>query len=51
MDIQQFFKVDMLRLSTDDWDHVEDTIKRIIKSSRADPDFHPHGAGLLRDGY
>ena len=51
MDIQKFFNIQMLSLSVDDWDKVEDMIKKIIKSSRADPNFRPHGAGLLRDAY
>ena len=51
MEIQRFFNIEMLRLTTDDWDQVEETIKKVIKSSRANPNFQAHGAGLLRDGY
>ena len=51
MDIQSFFGIDMLTMGVDDWDKVEDTIKKIIKSSRADPNYRPQGAGLLRDSY
>ncbi|KAI9842924.1 MAG: RNA helicase required for poly(A+) mRNA export [Sclerophora amabilis] len=34
-DIQKFFKVDMFRVDTNDWDEVEKVVKRVIKSSRA----------------
>ncbi|KAI9678040.1 MAG: RNA helicase required for poly(A+) mRNA export [Caeruleum heppii] len=34
-EIQQYFDVQMTRVDTGDWDEVEATIKRVIKSSRA----------------
>lgn len=33
--IANYFKTDLSQLHTDDWDSVEEVIKRIIKSSRA----------------
>ncbi len=34
-DIQQYFNVTMTKVDTSDWDQVEETVKRVIKSSRA----------------
>ena len=34
-EIQQYFGVQMTRVDTKDWDEVEATVKRVIKSSRA----------------
>ncbi|KAI9803057.1 MAG: RNA helicase required for poly(A+) mRNA export [Piccolia ochrophora] len=34
-EIQQYFNVEMTRVDTSDWDEVEATVKRVIKSSRA----------------
>ena len=51
VDISKFFSIEMLTLGVDDWDTVEDQIKKVIKSVRADPNFRPHGAGLLKDTY
>ncbi|KAI9717655.1 MAG: RNA helicase required for poly(A+) mRNA export [Candelaria pacifica] len=34
-EIELYFNVNMIRLDTQDWDAVEDTVKRVIKSSRA----------------
>lgn len=33
--IQDYFKCEMTRVDTSDWDQVEETVKRVIKSSRA----------------
>lgn len=40
-EIQEYFDVEMTSLPSDDWDKVEDIIKRVIKSSRAGKDFRP----------
>ncbi|KAI9730830.1 MAG: RNA helicase required for poly(A+) mRNA export [Cirrosporium novae-zelandiae] len=37
--IAEYFSVQITRLETDDWDNVEDTIKEVIKSSRAGQNF------------
>ena len=34
-EIQDYFKCEMTRVDTSDWDQVEETVKRVIKSSRA----------------
>ncbi|KAI9873450.1 MAG: RNA helicase required for poly(A+) mRNA export [Pleopsidium flavum] len=34
-EIQQYFNVTMTKVDTSDWDQVEETVKRVIKSSRA----------------
>ncbi|MCJ1255212.1 RNA helicase required for poly(A+) mRNA export [Lignoscripta atroalba] len=41
MAIQNYFRIEMTRVDTSDWDSVEDTVKRVIKSSRAAPDYKP----------
>lgn len=33
--IQEYFQCEMTRVDTSDWDQVEETVKRVIKSSRA----------------
>ena len=38
-DISDYFGVDMIKLPHDDWDTVEDLIKKVIKSSRAGANF------------
>lgn len=45
MKIQQYFQCQMTRINTRDWDEVEGIIKRVIKSSRAAPDFQPEVGG------
>ena len=35
VEIQDYFGVEMTRIDTADWDEVEKTVKRVIKSSRA----------------
>lgn len=35
VEIQDYFGVEMIRVDTGDWDEVEKTVKRVIKSSRA----------------
>ena len=40
-EISDYFKVQMSELPFDDWDRVEDVIKKVIKSSRAGKDFRP----------
>lgn len=38
-EISDYFGVEMTSLPYDDWDNVEDTIKKVIKSSRAGSNF------------
>ncbi|MCJ1339253.1 RNA helicase required for poly(A+) mRNA export [Bachmanniomyces sp. S44760] len=40
-EIQGHFGIEMTRVDTSDWDLVEETVKRVIKSSRAAPDYKP----------
>jgi ATP-dependent RNA helicase DDX19/DBP5 len=40
-EIAQHFGVQMLKVETDDWDQVEETIKKVIKDPRADPNYRP----------
>ncbi len=40
-EIEEYFEVKMTSLPSDDWDKVEDVIKKVIKSSRAGKDFRP----------
>ncbi len=37
--IEDYFSVPMTALPYNDWDQVEDTIKKVIKSSRAGSNF------------
>jgi ATP-dependent RNA helicase DDX19/DBP5 len=39
-EIQKYFNVAMTRVDTSDWDEVEETIKRVIKSSRSGQNFN-----------
>lgn len=41
MDISRFYGIQMLKVETDDWDLVEETIKKVIKSPAADPNYKP----------
>ncbi len=49
-EIQEYFGVDMTSLPSDDWDQVEDIIKKVIKSSRAGKDFRPAANGAASVG-
>ena len=40
MDIQQYFKIEMSRVSTEDWDELEETVSKLIKSSRSGANFN-----------
>lgn len=35
MEIQKYFNTTMTKVATDDWDELEETVSKIIKSSRA----------------
>lgn len=37
--IAEFYKIDLIGLSTTDWDETEDVVQRVIKSSRAGTNF------------
>lgn len=39
MDIARHFKIEIQRLDTSDWDDLEETVTKIIKSSRAGANF------------
>ena len=41
MEISNYFGITMLRVETEDWDKVEETIKKVIKSPAANPDYKP----------
>ena len=40
-EISDYFQVDMTSLPFNDWDTVEEVIKKVIKNSRAGKDFRP----------
>jgi ATP-dependent RNA helicase DDX19/DBP5 len=44
MEIASYFNIEMVKVETDDWDHVEDVIKKVVKSSAAAPDYKPNFA-------
>jgi ATP-dependent RNA helicase DDX19/DBP5 len=39
MDIQKYFGAEITKVATDDWDDLEETVTKIIKSSRAGGNF------------
>lgn len=39
MEIQKYFGAEMTKVATDDWDELEETVTRIIKSSRSGTNF------------
>lgn len=39
MDIQKYFGAEIIKVATDDWDELEETVTKIIKSSRAGTNF------------
>lgn len=39
MQIQEYFQAEMTKVSTEDWDELEETVTKIIKSSRAGVNF------------
>ena len=47
-DISDYFGVDMTSLPHDDWDQVEEMIKKVIKSSRAGSNFQTTNAVASR---
>ena len=46
MEIQKYFGTEMTQVATDDWDVLEETVTKIIKSSRAGTNFK--GADMSR---
>lgn len=46
MQIQKYFGTEMTQVATDDWDELEETVTKIIKSSRAGTNFQ--GANMSR---
>jgi hypothetical protein len=43
-DIGEYFSSPMLRVATDDWDNVEEIIKKVLKSPAAGAGFKPQMA-------
>lgn len=43
--IASFYGIDLIQLSTDDWDATEKKVQNVIKSSRARPDYAPNALG------
>jgi ATP-dependent RNA helicase DDX19/DBP5 len=39
MEIQKYFGSEIVKVATDDWDDLEETVTKIIKSSRAGTNF------------
>ncbi|KAI9835056.1 MAG: RNA helicase required for poly(A+) mRNA export [Sarea resinae] len=39
-EIRKYFDIELTRVDTSDWDSVEETVKRVIKSSRAGTNMH-----------
>lgn len=46
MDIQRYFGADMTKVATDDWDELEETVTKIIKSSRSGSNFKDGAAPM-----
>lgn len=46
MSIQQYFGTEMTKVATDDWDELEETVTKIIKSSRAGANFQGNSASM-----
>jgi ATP-dependent RNA helicase DDX19/DBP5 len=43
--IAEFYGLDLVQLSPDDWDATEKKVQEVIKSSRAQPDYAPNPLG------
>ncbi|GAB1313989.1 RNA helicase required for poly(A+) mRNA export [Madurella fahalii] len=43
--IAEFYGIDLIQLSPDDWDETEKKVQDVIKSSRARPDYAPNALG------
>ncbi|KAJ4306218.1 RNA helicase required for poly(A+) mRNA export [Collariella sp. IMI 366227] len=43
--IADFYGIDLIQLSSDDWDETEKKVQDVIKSSRARPDYAPNALG------
>jgi ATP-dependent RNA helicase DDX19/DBP5 len=46
MEIQRYFGADMTKVATDDWDELEETVTKIIKSSRSGSNFQDGAAPM-----
>ena len=46
MQIQKYFKVEIIKVATEDWDELEDTVTKIIKSSRSGSNFQDGAAPM-----
>ncbi|KAF7511830.1 RNA helicase required for poly(A+) mRNA export [Endocarpon pusillum] len=46
MEIQKYFGTDIQKVATDDWDELEETVTRIIKSSRSGDNFKDGAAPM-----
>ncbi|KAL9612847.1 MAG: hypothetical protein Q9167_002579 [Letrouitia subvulpina] len=49
-EIQEYFNVKMMGLDTTDWDGVEESIKAVLKSNRAQANFRPEGMAWSQAG-
>ncbi|KAL9039868.1 MAG: hypothetical protein Q9214_004703 [Letrouitia sp. 1 TL-2023] len=49
-EIQEYFNVKMIGLDTRDWDGVEESIKAVLKSNRAQANFRPEGMAWGQTG-
>lgn len=47
MEIQKYFGAEMTKVATDDWDELEETVTKIIKSSRSGANFQD-GAQMMQ---
>lgn len=43
--IANYYGIDLIQLSPDDWDATEKKVQDVIKSSRAQPDYAPNALG------
>ncbi len=46
MEIQKYFGAEMTKVATDDWDELEETVTKIIKSSRSGSNFQDGAAAM-----
>lgn len=46
MEIQSYFGAQMTKVATDDWDELEETVTKIIKSSRSGSNFQDGAAAM-----
>ena len=47
MSIAEHFHVEMVKLETDDWDALEEKLKKILKASSTNADYRPAHANPI----